>query len=129
MNILLDTCVILWWMSDFSALSEYERKLIADPDNMIYVSMASLWEISIKRSIGKLHIDKAFYQKVSEDMSILSISIDHLKHLDQLPFHHKDPFDRMLIAQSLANNLKIMTHDQQFNQYAISLVGKKTAVL
>jgi len=89
---------------------------------MIFFSIASLWEIAIKQSIGKLKINKAIQEIIPLGISILDIKIPHVKIISDLPFHHKDPFDRMIIAQAINEKLIVLTDDKQFNKYDITIV-------
>jgi len=118
MRILLDTCVVLWWMADSSDLTQRERALIADESNEIFVSTASAWEIEIKRKQGKLALpDDWKTAVVASDFSWLNVTPRHTDFLRNLPDIHRDPFDRMLVAQSKAENLTVLTHDAKVAAY------------
>ena len=99
MNLLLDTCTLLWWVGGDTVSTE-AAEAIAHPDNGVWVSVASLWEISIKRSIGKLTVSGDLDAVVDEDFEHLSINAAHARLAGRLPGHHRDPFDRMLVAQA-----------------------------
>lgn len=120
MNLLLDTHVLLWWASG-SGLSEAETAAIADPNNLVYVSTASIWEISIKQQLGKLEVDGDLDAIVEEDFEMLEIGLSHARLAGQLPTHHRDPFDRMLIAQATLQDLTIVTRDRHFMAYDVSV--------
>lgn len=123
MKLLLDTHVLLWWFEDPLRISEEAREQISDPDNEVLVSAASCWEIAIKRSLNKLSapadINDAIQQCGFEE---LAISILHSLKTEALPLHHRDPFDRMLIVQSVCESAFLVTHDRMFMQYGISLI-------
>jgi len=127
MNFLLDTHVFLWFINDDPRLSDQRKDMIENEHNLRYLSVASLWEMSIKYNLGKLKLEPSyddFVEKEVQESSIilLNIELEHLRMNASLPFHHRDPFDRILIAQSLAENLPIMTVDSIFNQYPVRLV-------
>ena len=122
-RILLDTHALIWWMNGDLALGKFALECIENQNNQVYVSAASVWEMSIKRQLGKLEcpLDLDF---VIENMgfSKLPISVFHSEQAGQLPVHHKDPFDRMLIAQAQAEGLQIITKDEHFLSYGVSLI-------
>ncbi len=124
MRALLDTHTLLWWLSDDPALSRPARKIIADIKNTLVVSAASAWEIATKVRLGKLPTaaslaaDFAGYVE-REGFQMLPISVDHGIRAGLLPGSHKDPFDRMLIAQSQADNLPILSNETVFDSYGI----------
>lgn len=124
MHALLDTHTLLWWLSDDPALSRSARKVIADVKNTLVVSAASAWEIATKVRLGKLPTaaglaaDFVGYLE-REGFQMLPISIEHGIRAGLLPGLHKDPFDRMLIAQSQAENLPIVSNDTTFDSYGL----------
>ncbi len=120
MKLLIDTHILLWWLSDDAKLPENARQLIATPDNAIFVSHASLWEIQIKAMAGKLTANlQAILQQLPENnFQQLPIHANHLLALGMLPPHHQDPFDRMLIAQASHEPMHLLTHDQQLGDYS-----------
>jgi len=127
MRVLLDTHTFLWFVDGSDELSDKARGLIEDVNNQRFLSVASLWEMSIKVSIGKLNLDFSFpdlvIQKVyGNAIDILSISPEHLERLAKMPFHHKDPFDRLIIAQGLTENMPIITRDRAFAGYQADLL-------
>ncbi len=120
MRLLLDTHALLWWLVD-EGLSDQARDAIADPANLVMVSAVSAWEISIKKALGKLTAPDDLERQVNEGgFGSLSISIAHGIAAGELPRHHDDPFDRMLIAQAFAEELTIVTHDKRFADYDVA---------
>lgn len=118
MNLLLDTHALLWWLCDDPTLSADARKAIADPANIVYVSAASAWEISIKKALGKLDAPDGLDAAVSASgFQELPITMPHALAAGRLPMHHTDPFDRMLIAQATLENLTLITRDNRIAQY------------
>jgi len=123
MNLLLDTHVLLWWLDDNSRLSKQAKNYIADVDNIIFVSAVVIWEIRIKEALGKLEIAADFFNIVKQQgFEILSITAQHANKVGDIPMHHRDPFDRMLIAQAIEESLTIVTHDRAFKAYEIPLI-------
>jgi len=119
-RLLLDTHVLLWWLSDDSQLGAESREAISNPRNQVYVSAASTWEISIKKSIGKLTAPEDLDAIVeSEGFDKLPITLFHGEQAGLLPERHKDPFDRMLIAQAQSDGLVIVTNDEKITQFSI----------
>ncbi len=121
---MLDTHAFLWWLSDDPRLGPKARELIANADNQIFVSAATAWEISIKKSIGKLEAPDDLDSVAEEEgFDKLPISFFHGERAGDLPQHHRDPFDRMLIAQSQAEGLEIVTADDAIPGYAVKIVN------
>jgi PIN domain nuclease of toxin-antitoxin system len=119
---LLDTHALLRWLAD-EGLTDHAREAIADPANLVMVSAASAWEISIKKALGKLKAPDDFERQVDDGgFTQLPISIAHGLAAGQLPRHHDDPFDRMLIAQAFAEGLTVVTHDQRFSSYNVPML-------
>jgi len=117
MGILLDTCIYLWILEDSSRLTDAVRKRL-DSEYPRYVSAVSFAEIEIKRSIGKLQIPENYRDRFVEiGLSHLDFSMEDSTPLTQLPFYHKDPFDRLLIAQGISRKLTIITADSVFKRY------------
>ncbi|MFO7751701.1 MAG: type II toxin-antitoxin system VapC family toxin [Desulfobacteraceae bacterium] len=122
MNLFLDTHVLLWWLDDSPYLSDAERDAIADSGNLIVVSAAVIWEMRIKQALGKLEISADFYPVIkNQGFELLSITTDHAYAAGGLPMHHRDPFDRMIIAQARLEKLCIITHDNIFSRYDVSV--------
>ncbi len=123
MRLLLDTNAFLWWRSGSPELPARVSDQIRNPDNGIVVSIASLWEIAIKRGLGKLRFCEDFAEVMAEEqLDLLTITYAHLRALDNLPQHHRDPFDRLLISQSLAERIPIVTADRAFAAYSVEIV-------
>ena len=125
MNLLLDTCTILWYVTASSSLSTNAKALIADPENQSHV-LASIWEMAIKSKTGKLEIPMPFGEFIDETLLRNNITIlviaSHLKRVAELPLMHRDPFDRLLIAQSQVEDLPIITSDIAFDSYPIQRI-------
>ena len=112
MRLLLDTPILLWWLADHPSLSDQARKLIADPENAVFVSAVSLWEIWLKQSLGKLQLPSNFEDMLAgESFENLPLLAAHTREVASLPWHHRDPFDRMLIAQARVAALAFVTAD------------------
>lgn len=127
MRILLDTHTLIWFFAGNSQLSATARILIEDEDNHKLVSIASIWEMAIKESKGLLNLSVPFEeyiaQKLSlEDFNLLNINLEHLNAIVTMPFHHKDPFDRLLISQSMVEVIPILSKDSAFDAYAINRI-------
>jgi PIN domain nuclease of toxin-antitoxin system len=126
MRVLIDTHVLIWHLEDDAQLTLERSALIDDSDNEPLVSIASLWEIAIKQSLGKLRLllqlDDIVHVVENSSTSLLTVEPNHLIHVATLPFHHKDPFDRLIIAQALAENIPIITSDPHFAKYGIELL-------
>ena len=122
MRYLADTHVILWYSSKSPELSENAKKIIEGEDQ-IYLSIASFWEISIKKALGKLEfnrsVERAVYDFQSLGFGILDIKPRHIDVSASLPKLHKDPFDRLLIAQAISENMTIITRDEKIPLYAV----------
>ena len=128
MNYLLDTHVLLWWIFSEGRLSENALNLMSNPENALYWSAASSWEVSIKYSLGKLEMKQPPEKMIPEQLhinNILSLPIrdDHAFLAGGLPDVHKDPFDRMLVAQAMIENLKIISTDPVLSRYDITVIG------
>ncbi len=123
MKVIIDTHVLLWWLDEPKSLSKEARDVLAQQENIVYVSAASTWEIAIKQSLGKLKIPKGI-EVVLEKNSFteLSISILHSRAVAQLPSIHGDPFDRLLIAQTICEKASIITRDKIFSKYHIPVI-------
>jgi PIN domain nuclease of toxin-antitoxin system len=120
-RLLLDTHAFLWWLNDDSNLDEAARASISSPSSTVWVSTASIWEVSIKRALGKLQvdIDRLIPGILISGFIELPISAQHAVVAGGLPSHHKDPFDRMLIAQAQIEELTLVTRDSAFGDYGI----------
>lgn len=123
MSYLLDTHILLWWLSDSSKLPQKAKELIRDPQNAFFVSSASAWEIAIKEALGKLKIPNDLEKAMLVNNFLhLTITIPHALSAGKLPLHHPDPFDRMLVAQAKIENLTIITHDTIFKKYSTNVL-------
>jgi len=120
-RLLLDTHAFLWWLNDDPKLHDAAREAISAPRTTVWISAATIWEISIKRAIGKLLIDRGdLVEEISANEFIeLPISARHALVAGGLPKHHKDPFDRMLIAQAQVEALTLVTGDSAFGAYGV----------
>ena len=126
-RLLLDTHTFLWWIGDAPELSAAARDAIADADNNCFLSMASCWEMSIKSSLGKLKLAKPIERFVSEHLSansfaMLNIEMRHTAKVEKMPFHHRDPFGRLLIAQAITEKMTLVTVDKEFKNYGVKLL-------
>ncbi len=125
MNYLLDTHILIWYAEGDSQLPERIRNLILDPGNTVFVSHASIWEMTIKISIGKLKVKFTLpeWEELLDKngFSICRPEFRHFETLLRLPWHHNDPFDRILIAQGIVENYTIITRDQNFKAYSAAL--------
>ena len=127
MKFLLDTQCWLWWFSQPEKLSAQAIEQIADETNELWFSVASVWEIGIKVAIGKLPLAEQIDDYIFARMTLLGaksleITASHALRAAALPLHHRDPFDRMLIAQAQDENMQIISADLMFNQYEVSLL-------
>ncbi len=124
MHLLLDTHVLLWTVAEQHRLSRRIRDILADAANVQYISIASLWEITIKAALGKLpSLPKKFFESIESTATLLlPVEVPHLKTLEKLPLYHKDPFDRILIAQAQYEDLTLVTHDPDMKRYKVSLL-------
>lgn len=124
MRLLLDTCAFLWWCADAEELSPAARAAIADAGNECFLSLASCWEMAIKASLGKLALAQSIERFVPEqlaanDFQLLDIRLRHIGRLEGLPFHHRDPFDRLLVAQAQAEGLTLVSADPSLAAYDV----------
>jgi PIN domain nuclease of toxin-antitoxin system len=127
MRALLDTHSFLWFLAGDSRLSESARQIVADLENEVLVSTASLWEIAIKVSIGKLRLARVYEEFIPEQIerqqiAVLGIDVAHLAAVSKLPLHHRDPFDRLIIAQALTERVPVISVDEVFDVYSVQRV-------
>lgn len=127
MTALLDTHVFLWWLYDSSRLSARVRQILADGSNTLLFSSASVWELIVKIQSGKLRIPEepgAFIARrlALHSMDSLSVKLEHALRLYMLPAHHKDPFDRILVAQAISERVPIITADSQIPRYPVEVI-------
>lgn len=118
MKLLLDTHVFLWWRLDDDRLTPNARTIVLNERNEVVVSAATAWEIVIKRGLGRLEFEGRVDDAVREEgFGLLPVSFAHVEHVSDLPVHHRDPFDRLLIAQARVEGLTLVTHDAAFLAY------------
>ena len=127
MRFLLDTHTFLWFITGDDQLGGQARDILDDIENEIMLSVASLWEIAIKVSLGKLELQQSFAdlvprQLLSNEIGLLPIDPRHLTVLVELPFHHRDPFDRLLIAQAISEGLPVLSGDEAFRDYSVQVL-------
>ena len=123
---LIDTHTFIWLIDDDPKLSTIYKSLIEDVDNEIFISITSLWEMAIKISIGKLKVAGVLQQMIEEltvrNIQILPINPSHVLKVETLPFHHKDPFDRIIAAQCLVENITVISADKILDEYHVNRV-------
>jgi PIN domain nuclease of toxin-antitoxin system len=124
---LLDTHVLLWLLAGSERVSERTRSALADPGNAVFVSAASAWEIAIKVGLGKLSIPPDVQtwlpqQLAASRLAVLPVSIDHALGVERLPAHHADPFDRLLVAQAMAEALVLVSDDRHVARYGVRVM-------
>lgn len=123
MRYLVDTHAMLWALGEPDALSAVARDAIASPSNLVFVSSASLWECAIKASIGKLDLPEDFFDSIPEaGYEVMPIRISHLNIYRTLPMHHRDPFDRLLVAQARAEALVLISRDAEIAKYDVEVL-------
>ncbi len=123
MRYLIDTHVLIWWMEGSNRLSENAYSLINDPTSQIFVSVASVWEIVVKKAKKKLHLSQNIERSIkSRGLSMLSIELAHVLETGRLPLYHNDPFDRILIAQARVENSILITSDPKIWKYNLKLI-------
>ena len=123
MNVLLDTHIVLWWLADDPALPRAAAEVVADPVTTAVVSAASVWEIAVKRAAGRLEVpDDLLEVLVAGDFQPLPLAASHPLSARGLPPHHRDPFDRMLIAQARCEGLTLISVDERFAEYDVELL-------
>ncbi len=126
-KLLLDTHTFIWWVDDSPKLSQKAKKLITDIRNECYLSLVSSWEIAIKCSIGKLHLTLPVREYVPQHMAVnsfkqLPISFRHISRVETLPLHHRDPFDRLLVTQTMEEKLILISADMAFDLYEVERI-------
>lgn len=126
MKVILDTHVFIWWDSEPEKLSLRARSLCEDPQNQLVLSVASLWEMQIKLQLGKLTLSTSLSsivaaQQEANELQLLTIQPDHTYALDNLPSLHKDPFDRMIVAQAITEGLRLISHDDIVRKYPVDV--------
>ena len=127
MRLLLDTHTLLWWDGQSTLLSDTAQTALKDKNNMVVMSVVNAWEMQIKAQLGKLTLHKPLAdiiqgQRINNNFKLLEVGLSHVLALDHLPFHHKDPFDRLLIAQANHENLMLVSNDTRFSSYPVNLL-------
>ncbi len=127
MRVLLDTSAFLWFISGSDLLSLNARNIMLDFNNDLVLSAVSLWEIAIKTSLGKLELLDSFdrlmpAQLEEHAIDVLPVELDHLSKVINLEFHHKDPFDRLIIAQGITGQIPVITSDVMFTKYPVEVI-------
>ena len=127
MKVLLDTHALLWLITDDERLSENARQIFSNKGNRLFFSAASLWEICIKKSVGKISLKNGWLQTIQAEMEVntiqwLQIEMAHCAEVAEMPFHHRDPFDRMLVAQAIVEDMQLLSRDNRLSDYAIERV-------
>jgi PIN domain nuclease of toxin-antitoxin system len=127
MRFLLDSHAFLWFITNDARLGKRALDAIANIKNEVLISAASLWEIAIKSSLGKLKLDKPFRELIPRELvvneiGLLPIAPKHLSALTDLPFHHRDPFDRLIIAQAIVERIPLLSDDGEFDKYPVQLI-------
>ncbi len=126
MNIIVDTHAAIWFISNNKRLPQFSKKTIEDPQNDCFISIASLWEMGIKHSLGKLklkaELNKIFELFFESGLLMLPITPDHILTTSSLPLHHRDPFDRLIIAQTKREGYSLISKDAEFRNYEVNLI-------
>ena len=127
MNVLLDTHAFLWLATGDDRLSETARETFLNQENSLFFSAASYWEICIKMSLGKISLKTGWFQTIQNEMEInaiqwLPIEMTHCAKVIKLPFHHRDPFDRMLVAQAITEKMQLLSRDSRLSAYSIKRI-------
>lgn len=123
MNLLLDTHTLLWWLDDNPTLSKKARTFISDAQSTVFISAAVIWEIRIKQALGKIKIPGNFKEVLeAQHFEMLDITAEHAHAIFSLPNHHRDPFDRMLIAQAKIERFTIITRDIHIMKYKVPVI-------
>lgn len=127
MQLLLDTHAFLWWLGDDPKLGPRARVAIGNGGNAVFVSAASAWEIAVKRARGSLDAPGDIAEWIAKcDFSDLPIEVEHAVAAAELPMHHTDPFDRMLVAQAQLEELTLVAHDDELGKYGVAILDAGT---
>lgn len=125
MRLLLDTHILLWWLTDDRRMPAESREIIREGRNQVFISSASAWEIAIKRSLGRLRAPTDLKAQIrTARFEVLNVTIDHALGVGDLPAHHSDPFDRILVAQALYEGLTMVTLDPEIHRYEVAVLGR-----
>ena len=122
MRLLLDTHVVIWWYQEPKKIKNSTIALISDRNNSVFVSDVVIWEMVIKTSLGKLKTPENLYNEIENDFDAMPIKTNHIHGISSLEFIHHDPFDRLLIAQSVIENIPLITSDKQINRYDLQII-------
>lgn len=127
MNLLIDSHEFIWWAASPQKLSNKGLSALLDKNNTLYLSLASIWEMQIKVQIGKLTFKRGLkntveMHRIQNGLQIFPITAEHIYELENLPFHHKDPFDRLIIAQAIVENYTLVTDDPAFSVYPVKIL-------
>ncbi|MCA4894493.1 MAG: type II toxin-antitoxin system VapC family toxin [Cytophagales bacterium] len=122
MRLLLDTHVVIWWYQEPKKIKNSTIALISDRNNSVFVSDVVIWEMVIKTSLGKLKTLENLYKEIENDFDAMPIKTNHIHGISSLEFIHHDPFDRLLIAQSVFENIPLITSDKQINRYDLQII-------
>ncbi len=123
MKLLLDTHAALWWLTDDDRLGQVATRQLTDDRNQVLLSATVVWEVAIKRSLGKLDAPGDFASTLlGAGAQALSVTLDHAAAVESLPWHHRDPFDRLLIAQALSEGAALVSHDERFGGYGVQRI-------
>lgn len=129
MELLLDTHTFIWFIDGDTKIPDYTKKLIINTSNHCYLSIASLWEIAIKKSLNRIELKGPFSKipdfLIKNDIQLLLVNFEHIQNLLKLKYHHRDPFDRIIIAQGLFENFTILTKDEIFKEYTSNIIWNK----
>jgi PIN domain nuclease of toxin-antitoxin system len=126
-RLLLDAHILMWAIDRPQRLHPDARAALLDPNNAVYASVVSAWEMAIKVSLGKLPIRPNIASWLPEeleiaDFALLGVTLEHVLAVEHLPFHHRDPFDRLLVAQAIVEDLTLVTNDRQLERYQVRLM-------
>lgn len=123
MKLLLDTHAALWWLSDDERFSPAAERVLVDDTNQVLLSAAVVWEVAIKRSLGKLQAPENFVPALlGAGVQALAVSLEHAAVVEHLPSHHQDPFDRMLLAQASIEGAAVVSRDEALRPYGVTLI-------
>lgn len=123
MRLLLDSQILYWWRDDSPRLTPLALSLLADPENDLFVSVATVWELAIKEKRGKLSVPRGFFDTIEAiGMKLLPVTVAHAVATRDLPLIHHDPFDRIIVAQARVEGLVLLTHDRMLAQYPVPFI-------
>jgi PIN domain nuclease of toxin-antitoxin system len=124
MKLLLDTHALLWWLADDRRLGPKAREAIGDSDNLVFVSAASAWEIAVKRAAGRLDAPGSISEWIEQNaFGDLPIEVEHAVVSAELPPHHTDPFDRLLVAQAMIEDMTLVADDERLERYDVAILA------